>query len=134
MTTATTTPRSIDRRLGPPPRDYLAVPEQFGTVADPETATPNSGSERVAPFALFLHRLMVDYRNLAPRGDQAAIARRHGLSRSTVSDVVAGKRWPNVTVLLAISLRVAELHHQRRAHHELPSADKVGPTATPQRR
>lgn len=100
------TPRSIDRRLSPAPRSYLQVPELFGVVPSAAACLPDDGTEREQRLALYLHRRSCDYRAVSVRGDQADLCNEYHVSTTVVSDTLTGKRWPNVTVLLAILVRL----------------------------
>lgn len=90
----------LNRRLRHRPRDYLAIPELFGHDPTATVAIPDGGDERSCAVALAVHQLACRVR--AARINGAAVARTWGFSRQTWSDVLLGRRWPGVVVLVAI--------------------------------
>lgn len=93
--------RHLDRQRLLTPRDYAADPGLFGV--DPEVSfhVPAGGDTASMHNAVEQHLLLCAW-NQSRRPSAAALGRRFGVSKQTVSRVSRGERWAGHTVLAAL--------------------------------
>lgn len=93
--------RHLDRQRLLSPRDYAIVPELFGV--DPEvTFHVPAGGDAVSMHSAVEQHLLLCTWNQSRRPSAAALGRRFGISKQTVSRVSRGQRWAGHTVLAAL--------------------------------
>lgn len=98
----------VDGRRRLQPRDYLTQPDLFGEVSDAAFVIPDGGDRASMEIAHLIHRLICRWRHSAHRPSGAALGRRFGFSRQTMSHIARGYRWPGHTVLAAILIATGE--------------------------
>lgn len=91
--------RHLDNRRCLRPCDYLLDPFTFGTAAA-RFVLPAGGDEVSLRVARLHHGLVVAIRANGVKGSW--VCREWGFGRDVWSEVVAGRRWPGETVLVAM--------------------------------
>lgn len=91
--------RHLDNRRSGRPCDYLENPHTFGTRGA-RWVMPDGGDESSMRIARRTHNLVMSIRARRLRG--APICRRWGFGRDLWCEVMAGRRWPGETVLVAM--------------------------------
>jgi hypothetical protein len=67
----------------------------WGEQNHPQNKRPHDRSGERCPTAKLTRKEVAKIRRLAPRHSQGSIARRFGVSDSTVSDILTGRTWRN---------------------------------------
>jgi hypothetical protein len=92
----------LDRQRTLLPADYAVDRHRFGR--DPQLAfhVPPDGDHRSMEIARIQHQLVLGWRRHPDAPSGAALARRFGFSKQTLSRVALGERWSGETVMAAL--------------------------------
>jgi hypothetical protein len=93
--------RHLDRQRLLRPRDYAADPTLFGVDSEVSFHVPAGGDAASMHSAIEQHHLLCVW-NRTRRPSAAALGRRFGISKQTISRVNRGERWAGHTVLAAL--------------------------------
>lgn len=93
--------RHLDRQRLLTPRDYAAEPGLFGVDPGVSFHVPAGGDTASMHSAVEQHLLLCAW-NQSRRPSAAALGRRFGISKQTISRVSRGERWAGHTVLAAL--------------------------------
>lgn len=101
--------RHASNRLRLVPHAYLEVPQGFGAYPRPVMQVPRGGDEMSRQVAEQQHRLVRRWRAQDGTSTQVALARRYGIGRRLLADVLSGRRWICPVTLAALLSDLAEL-------------------------
>jgi hypothetical protein len=92
----------LDRQRSLLPADYAVDPHRFGHDPRLRFHVPPGGDARSMEIARIQHQLVLAWRQHPEAPSGAALARRFGFSKQTLSRAVLGQRWMGETVMAAL--------------------------------
>ena len=104
----------LDRRRQLQPLDYIEPPGAFGRRETVRVVVPEGGDRTSAIVALIQHEIVRSWHTQRGHTTDAALSRRFGFSKQTLSKVMVGERWVGETVLAILIYALRELSVARQ--------------------